>query len=323
MKGKSMNHSTLEENASQPALATTQVPPKTAPTGPEEPGSPFNAPSTGQILNPPAVTKGEIVAMVQRLTERDRRIPTRAELHRSTGLKWRTIGKLFGSYRELLVLAGFEASGPGWELGAQQLFRDWAEVVRKVGRVPTQQEYDQLSRYSLRPMMRRCKSWYAVPRRMLEFAQTIEDASQWEDVLMLARDYTSHLSGQARTSERLKALRSESGLVRGRPVYGHPLMMAALANAPTNELGVVFLFGVLAERLGFQVLRLQAEFPDCEALRRTENDRWQRVAIEFEFESRNFLIHGHDERQCDLIVCWKHNWEDCPINVLELSTMVG
>ncbi|MGH9565382.1 MAG: hypothetical protein ACRD4I_05330 [Candidatus Angelobacter sp.] len=47
------------------------------------------------------------------------------------------------------------------------------------------------------------------------------------------------------------------------------------------------------------------------------------MAIEFEFESRNFLTHGHDERQCDLIVCWKHNWEDCPINVLELSTMVG
>jgi hypothetical protein len=33
--------------------------------------------------------------------------------------------------------------------------------------------------------------------------------------------------------------------------------------------------------------------PDCEALRKMMPERWQRVRIEFEFECRNFLTHGH------------------------------
>jgi hypothetical protein len=45
------------------------------------------------------------------------------------------------------------------------------------------------------------------------------------------------------------------------------------------------------------------------------------VWIEFEFESRNFLLHGHDPKKCDVIVCWVHNWPECPkgIQVIELS----
>jgi hypothetical protein len=52
--------------------------------------------------------------------------------------------------------------------------------------------------------------------------------------------------------------------------------------------------------------------------------RWQRVNIEFEFESRNFRVHGHPLSGCDVIVCWHHNWDDCPahIEVLELSSFI-
>ena len=73
-------------------------------------------------------------------------------------------------------------------------------------------------------------------------------------------------------------------------------------------MGVVYLFGTVAAELGFWVTRLQSEFPDCEAMRRVDRDWWQRVRIEFEFESRNFLTHGHDPKQCDIIVCWTNNW---------------
>jgi hypothetical protein len=45
-------------------------------------------------------------------------------------------------------------------------------------------------------------------------------------------------------------------------VYGEPLGLAAMAHAPTNELGVLFLFGIVAADLGFRVERLQAAFPD-------------------------------------------------------------
>jgi hypothetical protein len=26
---------------------------------------------------------------------------------------------------------------------------------------------------------------------------------------------------------------------------------------------------------------------------------------------------------CDTIVCWEHNWPDCPVEVLELKTAVA
>jgi hypothetical protein len=44
----------------------------------------------------------------------------------------------------------------------------------------------------------------------------------------------------------------------------------------------------------------------------------QRMKLEFEFESRNFLRHGHRIDGCDGIVCWKHNWKECPLEVIEL-----
>ena len=44
--------------------------------------------------------------------------------------------------------------------------------------------------------------------------------------------------------------------------------------------------------------------------------------IEFEHESRNFLKHMHPVKGCDLIVCWKHNWPECPLEVVELSRAV-
>jgi hypothetical protein len=45
----------------------------------------------------------------------------------------------------------------------------------------------------------------------------------------------------------------------------------------------------------------------------------QRVKIEFEFESRNFLRHNHDPELCDVIVCWEDNWPDAPLEVIELK----
>jgi hypothetical protein len=71
------------------------------------------------------------------------------------------------------------------------------------------------------------------------------------------------------------------------------------------------------------VLRLQPSFPDCEALRRVAGGKCQLVKIEFESESRNFRRHRHDPRKCDLIICWEHNWPDCPLEVLELKSEIA
>lgn len=98
-----------------------------------------------------------------------------------------------------------------------------------------------------------------------------------------------------------------------------PLKGAPLVCAPTNEMGVVFLFADIAKRLQFRIEEIRAAYPDCIALR-LAGDRERRVRIEFEFKSSSFRAHGHDPAECDCIVCWRHDWPDLPrrIEVIEL-----
>jgi len=110
----------------------------------------------------------------------------------------------------------------------------------------------------------------------------------------------------------------------GGRVYGQVLNFRGLQHAPVNEQGVVFLFGMVALELGLIVESVATGFPDCEARRRVSKarDLWERVSIEFEFQSRNFREHGHDPDLCDLIVCWEDNRPDCPGEVLELGSVL-
>lgn len=47
------------------------------------------------------------------------------------------------------------------------------------------------------------------------------------------------------------------------------------------------------------------------------------MRIEIEYESRNFRKHQHHAGGCDMIVCWVHNWKECPLEVIELSKLVN
>ncbi len=108
-----------------------------------------------------------------------------------------------------------------------------------------------------------------------------------------------------------------------RAVLGEPMDFPGLTNEPTTESGVVYVFGLVAERLGFRVRWLQTGFPDCEALRRVGAGKWQPVRIEFEYLSGNFLLHKHPAAGCDLIVCWEDNWAGCPVEVIALRDYVA
>ena len=30
----------------------------------------------------------------------------------------------------------------------------------------------------------------------------------------------------------------------------------------------------------------------------------------------------NDPSECDLIVCWEHDWKECPIDVIELKSVI-
>jgi hypothetical protein len=109
-----------------------------------------------------------------------------------------------------------------------------------------------------------------------------------------------------------------------RQEYGAPIDFRGLRHTPLNEQGVVYVFALVVRDIGFTVEAIGTSFPDCEAKRQMDRkgERWQRVRIEFEYLSSDFKRHGHPIEGCDLIVCWKHDWQECPLEVIELSEVI-
>jgi hypothetical protein len=264
------------------------------------------------------VDKEQVIAAIQECTARIGHVPSLTEL-RQMQISKRAVRANFGTYTDALRACGLERRGSGYEINQKLLFLDWAGLVRKLGKVPTITDYEQHGEYSLSPMMRCYGSWKQLPEGMWEYAKKEGLESEWEDVLKLIAGHLEPGEVDARRSRPATSPHFRPRPQTDQPMYGAPLLHPVLGYAPTNELGVVFAFGTVARELGFKVLRIQPEFPDCEAMWEVEPGRWQRVRIEFEYESRNFLAHFHPVEHCDLIVCWKHNWQNCPVEVLELS----
>jgi hypothetical protein len=278
--------------------------------------------------NSPAKSKEEVLTAIRDCAEKLGHSPSYPSLKKMKGITHVDFRKNFGTYTRALRAAGIEPRGGGHMIGLEHLFKDWAEVVRSVKKAPSLSEYELHSKYSARPLMRRYGVWGNVPRGLREFAERNGLEKKYADVMLLIAEQERNRVAVKRT----RVARSEDGspltqkpkLLQDRPVYGPPLGPASITNGPVNESGVIFLFGMLAARLGFVVMRIQAEFPDCEAMREVEPGRWQRVRIEFEFESRRFLAHKHGAKDCDVIVCWLHNWAECPghLEVIELQSVI-
>jgi hypothetical protein len=166
-----------------------------------------------------------------------------------------------------------------------------------------------------------------VPEAFRKFAK---GKRKWADVVALLPARKAPLPKELRgrpngdVVPRTPASKRQHAALKDRPVYGNPSHFSGLGHEPVNEQGVVLLFGMLAKDLGYTIEAVQTGFPDCEAMRQIAPGRWQRVRIEFEYESKNFREHGHPLSGCDVIVCWRHNWEECPehIEVVKLSRII-
>jgi hypothetical protein len=266
------------------------------------------------------MNKEEILKTIQRCARKLRRNPTLRDLAEA-GISRHVLADRCGSLGKALTAVGLKAIGAGLTHTDSILLLDWAEVTRKLGKIPSSGEYLKAGCFSLVPFLTRYRHWKRIPQAFAKFICESRREREWQDVLELIGVHEI-APGPGKKGKFRRALRST--VLPGRPIYGDPLTWPELAYEPVNEAGVVFAFGAVARRLGFIVLRLQTEFPDCEAMWRVARGQWQRVRIEFEFESRNFLKHKHDPKGCDVIVCWVHNWAECPPNivVVELSKVM-
>jgi hypothetical protein len=271
------------------------------------------------------MTRQDVRAAIVALAEKLKQVPTLPELMKHAGIDRPEIRKHFGNYKQALEECNLEVPERGRKVELDRLFLDWAEVVRALKKIPTVFEYERRSRYSSRPLMRCCGSWNMVAERMKLYAEEHGLEGEFRDVLELVELQPGGGRGGAAVSstEGSAGSSADPATKDCRPTYGALIGAWGHVYGPTNEGGVISLFGAMAVSLGFLILKIQTEFPDCEALRVAGKDRNRPVKIEFELESRNFLRHMHDPKGCDIIVCWEHNWPECPLEVIELKKAVS
>jgi len=289
----------------------------------------------------------QIITAIQTCARQLGRVPTRVELKQISGISYPALRYSFGNMARAVREAGFEPVSTSQAISEEDLLLDWAKVARKLGKLPGVHAYQESGRYTQTPFFRHYRSWLALPGAFRDLVHQRRLEDEWQDVLEMigpaaeaalsktaARlpDTRNHAAARQPLPVKAPVSRSRPGglpyrraCFPDRPLAGPPLALDALAYAPVNELGVVFAFGMLARRLGFRVLSIQQDFPDCEAMYEVRPGIWQRVRIEFEFESRNFHRHRHLPDGCDIIVCWRHNWKECPphLEVIELSKLVA
>lgn len=263
------------------------------------------------------------------VTELREKRPTQRQLSEKLGkhgIPWRKVEHFFPTetMTTALVAAGYTFDRYHAKIPLEDWLADWGEVVRRKGGIPTRKEYRYKAhgaKYSPGVFENDADGgkWILVPLKFKEFAK---DKPEWADVVAkLPSPQTSISEVKAGLFENSGPVTPRYSKLENRPTYGNPINFRGLRHEPVNEQGVVFLFGMVAKELGYMVEAVQVGFPDCEAKRQVEGGRWQSVKIEFEFESRNY---NHPADGCDVIVCWRHNWQDCPqnIEVVELSKII-
>lgn len=267
------------------------------------------------------MSKEEILKAIRSCAKKLKHNPSRRDL-RGLRISEETLYKHFGGLRKALESAGLRPSGSGFRQPESTVLLDWAAVARRLGKIPTVTEYESRGRFSDMPFHTRYGNWTRVPGAFRRFAREAKLEREWKDVLgMIAEREKKESAPKIRSPHQRSRTKD---VFQDRPVYGPLLNLPELIHEPLTEQGVVFAFGMVARKLGFGVLRFQTAFPDCEALREVVRGQLQRVRIEFEYESKNFLRHKHRVDGCDIIVCWVHNWKECPkhIEVIELGKMM-
>lgn len=194
------------------------------------------------------------------------------------------------------------------KVAREDLLRNLYSVYLLIGKKnPTQKELRKHGKYSTGPYRH---------ERML--GKNLDSALREAIVLCEGAD------GVAPTS----ILRSESSprrtTARGAlEKLGQVLDFRGYRYGPVNENGVLALFSAVLPDLGLFVERIGDAHPDCICLRSMPDQTLRRVRVEIEYRSSNYRRHGHNQQDCDIIVCWIHDWPECDLEIIDLREWVG
>lgn len=249
---------------------------------------------------------------------------TRKKFIELTGISEWQINKLFplGRWTEIREQAGIKRHPlDRREYTDEELISEFHRVTQEGGSIPTWAIFTAEAEVSREVLSRR---FGGLKGTLQKYAEWLKEKHPDSPFLEAARGATRHAIPSPpimKSSKDTEVPSLQWNKISGAE-FGAPIDFRGLRHAPINEQGVVYLFGIVSYELGFIVEAVHAAYPDCEAKRQISKDRWQRVRIEFEFKSSNFRDHGHNPAEADLIVCWHHNWIDCPLEVLELRSAI-
>lgn len=103
---------------------------------------------------------------------------------------------------------------------------------------------------------------------------------------------------------------------------GDIMNLRGIVYEPINEQGVILLFAAICYDLDFRIEGVRTRFPDALLKRKNERGTFSRCLAEFEYKSSDYKLHKHPLKGCDLIICWQHDWKQCPIEVIELKELI-
>ena len=235
-----------------------------------------------------------------------------------TGTGQRRIYRAFGSWPALCEAAGLVPHARNRQVPDGEIFAAMRDAFLRHGGVCTQRRFLAEAPFSQIVLSRRFPTWRAALDAFRLWAAESEPGFPYRDALE-RRPGAPAAAGDGRPG----AAPGPAWPSRGGRACGDHLGFRAMLFAPVNEQGVVLLFGMVAGELGYGIETVAQGFPDCTAKRRTAPGRWESVRVEFEYRSRSFRDHGHDAEACDVIVCWEHDWPDCPLEVLALRAALA
>jgi hypothetical protein len=232
--------------------------------------------------------------------------PSKAEYDKWGQAYSSTVRRVFDTYNKGLIAAGYDVVHP-MNLTDEEIFTVYAKLWKKLDREPTPKDVNESGKFTWSTIKKRFNGRRGFLPEFGRWAESKGESVNWGGEQDIDPKITSQQIGRLPKSKKTE--------------YGERIDFEGLRHAPINELGVVFLFGMLCKEMGYDVEVVKAAFPDCEAKRRIAHKagRLERVKIEFEFKSSNFRKQRHPIDGCDLIICWEHDWKECQIEVLPLK----
>ncbi len=211
-----------------------------------------------------------------------------------------------------------------------ELMAEIDRVAQRLGKTPSWHQFRRLRsrKYSLNEfrrcfgprasIMRRYRDWKAKNPRAVATTQAPDHALE-HPAACDAPDASRGILSRHIRKRRAAILKVAPRCT----LLGRPFAYRGMLHEPVTEIGVVHAAGVLWQEAGLVIIRMSTGYPDCDALIRVPGspEAWQRVRVEFELRSSHFRRHRHDPAGCDLIVCWEHDWPECPVEVLALRPL--